>query len=229
MSFADQEIQIDQIIRSRRRTISLEINRDGSLIVRAPLLTRRGEIEALVKTKAPWIRKNKTLIKKQALEAPSKRFVAGEQFLYLGKSYPLVIVDYQESPLILKDQFYLAAAAQESGCQVFEKWYRQRASEEIINRVTCFAQNNGFDYSHVRITRAKTRWGSCSSKGSLNFTWRLVMAPIEVIDYVVVHELVHLRIRNHSKDYWQAVSKVMPDYQIRLGWLKENGHRLTLD
>jgi hypothetical protein len=95
-------------------------------------------------------------------------------------------------------------------------------------RAAELARKNGFRYATIRITSAKTRWGSCGSSGSLNFPWRLVMAPLDVIDYVIVHELVHLRIRNHSKRYWEAVKRIMPDYKARLDWLKQNGHRLQL-
>ena len=229
MNSSNSEVHIDQIIRSKRRSISLEIERDGSLTVRAPQYTSIGEINALVKSKVSWISKKQTLLRKQARETPPKRFTNGEHFYYLGNTYPLEIVTGQDSPLVLRDHFFLAADAQESALQVFQQWYKQHASQVIKGRAAILAQNNGYATSKIRITSAKTRWGSCGPRGSLNFTWRLVMAPEDVIDYVVVHELVHLRIRNHSRKYWEAVRRFMPDYQICLKWLKDYGHRLRLD
>ena len=229
MSKPNEGIKIDEIIRSKRKTISMEVMRDGSLIIRAPYLTTQSQIEALVQSKESWIRKKQDLVRVSSQEAPPRNFVAGELYWYLGKLYPLELVDNQDEPLTLKDKFYLDESFQNKGLLVFSNWYKKRATEVIKTQVKLRAQENGFSYSRVRITSAKTRWGSCSSKGSLNFTWRLVMAPSEVIDYVVVHELTHLIIRNHSNDYWNEVGKVMPDYDQYRKWLKENGHRLTLE
>ncbi len=223
------DIKIDQIIRSKRRTISLEVKRDGSLIVRAPTITPRGQIEELVKLKEHWIRKKQELLKQQSLEVPAKQFIPGEPFLYLGVPYTLELVCEQADPLVLKDKFYLAANSQNNAQLVFTNWYRKQASLVIKELVVNRAQENGFEYARIGITSARTRWGSCGPKGSLNFTWRLIMAPREVIDYVVVHEMVHLQVRNHSKSFWGEVNNFMPEYQHHRAWLKGNGHRLTLD
>lgn len=223
------DIKIDQIIRSKRRTISLEVKRDGRLIVRAPIITPRVQIEGLVKSKERWIRKKQELLKKQSLEVPVKQFISGEPFLYLGEPYILEVVNKQADPLILKDKFYLAANSQNNAQHVFTNWYRKQASQVIKELTANRAQENGFAYARIGITSARTRWGSCGPKGSLNFTWRLIMAPREVIDYVVVHELVHLQVRNHSKAFWGEVSNLMPEYQDHRVWLRENGHQLTLD
>ncbi len=91
------------------------------------------------------------------------------------------------------------------------------------------AAQHGFEYQRIRITSARTRWGSCSSRGTLSFTWRLVMASEDVIDYVIVHELVHLRIHNHSREFWTQVGLLMPDYKEKRLWLKKNASVLTLD
>jgi hypothetical protein len=160
---------------------------------------------------------------------PAKQFIPGEQFLYLGEPYTLEVVDEQVNPLVLKDKFYLAAKSQNNAQHVFTNWYRKHASLVIKPRVAQRAQQNGFAYTRIRITSARTRWGSCGPNGSLNFTWRLVMAPKEVIDYVVVHEMVHLQVRNHSKAFWSKVKILIPEYLRYRTWLKDNGHRLTLD
>lgn len=229
MTAVHDDIKIDQIIRSKRKTISLEVKRDGSLIVRAPIITPRGQIEELVESKERWIRKKQELLKQRSLEVPAKKFFPGEQFLYLGQPYTLEVVNGQADSLVLKDKFYLTANSQNNAQIVFTNWYRKHAALVIKELVVNRAQENGFEYSRIGITSARTRWGSCGPKGSLNFTWRLIMAPREVIDYVVVHELVHLQIRNHSKAFWGEVRVLMPEYLDHRAWLRENGHQLTLD
>jgi predicted metal-dependent hydrolase len=224
-----RKIKIDRLIRSNRKTISLEINREGELIVRAPLLTTNRQIETLLQDKARWIRDKQALAQGRRQENPPRKFLPGERFLYLGESYPLLIVASQKEPLIFRDGFYLAEHASQQAKGVFEGWYKARAGAMITERAAMYAQQDGFKYSRLRISSAKTRWGSCGSKGSINFSWRIIMAPIEVIDYVVVHELVHLKDKSHSKSYWRRVAALLPDYRQHVNWLKENGHRLALD
>ena len=98
----------------------------------------------------------------------------------------------------------------------------------LTERVEFFAHAQGFKVKKIRISSARTRWGSCSAKGTLSFTWRLVMAPPDVIDYVVVHELCHLKELNHSKAFWAQVEAILPDYKTRRKWLKDNGAKLHL-
>jgi len=117
---------------------------------------------------------------------------------------------------------------QEKGELYFTKWYKERAGEVISRRVQEYAQKYNFMPRQVKINSARTRWGSCSSNGTLNFTWRLVMAPLEVIDYVVIHELSHLRVRDHSRKFWKVVEAVDPEYKKKRKWLRENGDKLNL-
>jgi predicted metal-dependent hydrolase len=229
MSPTSAKIKIDQIIRSRRKTLSLEVTKEGRIVIRAPYLIPRSQIDSFVRSKEGWIRKKQELVAVQSRETPAKKYVIGEKFWYLGCEYMLELVNGQEEPLFFRDKFYLEGKFQKEGQLVFENWYKKRAADKIVPIVNFRALQNGFSFTRIRITSAKTRWGSCGIKGSLNFTWRLVMAPLEVIDYVVVHELVHLNIKNHSREYWNEVSKVMPEFKQHKKWLKENGHRLTLD
>lgn len=229
MKLSTTNVQIDRLVRSKRRSISLEIERDGSLTVRAPKHASHDEIISLVNGKKEWISRKQALTRERLQEAPPKQFLEGERFLYLGKTFPLEIVPDQPAALLLNGTFQLAAEQQDSGRIIFEQWYREHAAQVIKPRTATMAEQHGFTYTIIRITGAKTRWGSCGPKGSLNFSWRLVMAPVEVIDYVILHELAHLRIRNHSKRYWQEVRGIMPDYKDHIKWLHENGHRLRLD
>lgn len=223
------KLSIDKVIRSRRKTVSIEIKHDGSLIIRAPYLTSAAQIERLVNQKEPWIRRKQELAYQRNLEAQIKKFVPGEEFLYLGETYPLTIEANRDQAIVLGEQFIMAEYVIENAKHAFKDWYKSQARQVIRERVNTYARQNGFVYTQFRITSAKTRWGSCGPKGSLNFSYRLVMAPLEIIDYVVCHELVHLKVKDHSKNFWKELAHLMPDYQTRRQWLKDNGHRLTLE
>jgi predicted metal-dependent hydrolase len=221
-------VEIDQLIRTKRKTIALIVRPDGSLVVRAPLRASERSILEFVSNNIQWIDKTRARIKAVA-PPPPKQYVSGECFEYLGKSYPLEIVkDQQEGLLLEGGKFRLAESARENAETEFERWYRKRTRQILTERVECFAHQNGFQYKKIGITSARTRWGSCSATGALNFSWRLIRAPMEAVDYVVVHELVHTVIHNHSKMFWAAVEQSMPDYRERRKWLKKNGHRLLL-
>jgi predicted metal-dependent hydrolase len=222
-------MHIDRVIRTRRKTIALIIQRDGSLMVRAPLQASSHQIQVLVDRKVEWIEEKRAAAIKQQSNRFSHSFREDEEFLFLGKGYPLMIVEQAAVALSLDDHFRLNKKVLPKARQVFTSWFCQQARQTLAERVAEYARRYGFSYKQVKITSAVTRWGSCSSSGSLNFTWRLVMAPLDVIDYVVVHELVHTRVKNHSKDFWAEVKAIMPDYQARMEWLKRNGSRLKLD
>ncbi len=219
-------IQIDKLVRSKRRTIALIVERDGRLTVRAPMRTSQREIESFVAEKADWIERTRRKMKSNILTP--KQYVDGERFLFLGSSFDLRLVRPQRPSLKFDNGFYLSRSAEKRGEAVFTRWYKKRALEIIAERVNQFAKRHGFSPKQVRITSARTRWGSCSPDGTLNFTWRLAMAPLEVIDYVVVHELAHLRVKNHSKRFWRAVESILPDYKRQRKWLSEHGEKLTL-
>jgi len=221
-------VKIDQIIRTKRKSIALIVEPNGRLVVRAPMRISDADIKHLVKQKERWIREKQKRVKDKSTQSKPKVYMDGEEFLYLGKSYNLKIVADLNPALVLSRKFYLSRRALPKAESVFTEWYREQARAVISERVELYAARHGFTYRKIRITSARTRWGSCSSMGNLNFTWRLVMAPPEVIDYVVVHELAHLRVNNHSKEFWKQVERIMPDYKQRLKWLKENGQKLTL-
>ena len=217
-----------KIIRTSRKTIALIVEPDGSLVVRAPKRVSDREIERLVKHKEKWIKTKLKEIERIRVYLKPKEFVDGENFWYLGKTYPLKIVNDLQPPLALGRKFYLDKSAIPHARELFTEWYRERAREEVTRRADYYAQRYELPYRRIRITSARTRWGSCSSTGNLNFTWRLVMAPPKVIDYVVAHEVAHLKIKNHSKSFWRQVERIMPDYKRPKVWLKDNGNQLAL-
>jgi hypothetical protein len=222
-------IQIDEIIHSTRRTIALIIQPDGTLTVRAPLRMPESRIHEFVETHANWIHRKREQV--QASPSSQKKdYHDGELFLFLGKEYPLQIVAHTRTRLILKeDSFHISKAHLPEAREAFIRWYKLQAREVIAKRVALHGQQNGLYWKRLRISSARTRWGSCTAGGNLSFTWRLVLAPLEVIDYVVVHELVHTRIQNHSLTFWKKVAEIMPDYKKHIAWLKINGRFLSLD
>jgi predicted metal-dependent hydrolase len=221
-------VEIDQLIRTKRKTIALIVRPDGSLLVRAPLRASNKSIREFVAKNTGWIEKTRARLQ-AAAPPPPKQYLPGEKFEYLGSTYPLEIVEQQRKSLLLEEgRFKLAGFVQDRAALVFERWYRERARQILNERVDFYAHQHGFQYTRLGITSARTRWGSCSASGSLNFSWRLIQAPMEAVDYVVVHELVHTAIHNHSKKFWTRVEQVMPDYRERRKWLRSNGHRLLV-
>ncbi|MCD6398502.1 MAG: M48 family metallopeptidase [Candidatus Aenigmarchaeota archaeon] len=221
-------MKIDKIIRAKRKTISMHVTDSGTLIVRAPFGVNEETINNVITKHKNWIEKKKKEILSRYPKPIKKSFVNDEDFPYLGKYYKLSIVDDQKDPLIFNNGFFLSKEHSKSAKDIFTAWYKEKAHEVISERVEWHAKNNRFTYSKVRITNAKKRWGSCSPLGNLNFSWRLVMAPLPVIDYVVVHELVHLEEKNHAKTFWSKVKILMPDYEKHKKWLKRNGYLLRL-
>jgi len=219
---------IDQIIRSKRRTIAIIVHRDGKVVVRAPLKTPEALIRAFIESKSGWIEEKKAEAAKH-FALPVKKYTGGEKFLLLGREIPLRVVDGQKMALKFQDEFFLSKNAVPRAQALFTKWYQARAREVLTERVILYATMFGLHYEKIRISSARTRWGSCSSRGTLSFTWRLVMAPLDVVDYVVIHELAHLKVKDHSPKFWAEVARMQPDFKRRRAWLKKNGRFLTLD
>lgn len=222
------EIEVAKLIRSKRRTISLEISHNADLIVRAPMRASLREIETIVAEKSAWIIRQQKLAEQRGREAPPKQFVAGENFLYLGELYPLRISNVQKKPLVFNLGFELRQDATLKAKKIFIAWYRQQAREILTQRALHFAAIMQINFQKIRISSAKTNWGSCGRNGTLSFSWRLILAPLPVIDYVVAHELAHLRHFNHSKSFWNTVAKMVPDYELHRRWLNNYGHQLSI-
>jgi predicted metal-dependent hydrolase len=215
-----------KIVRSKRKTIAFVIEHDGSLTIRAPLRTSHAIIDQLVVENADWIRARQEWTLEHS--AASHRFEEGEHFYYLGKTFPLKFADHQQQPLLLNDSFQLDQRLKTDVKKVFVDWYRDQAQHVIGERAAILADLYQLFYKDIHITSARSRWGSCSRRDSLNFSWRLVMAPPEIIDYVITHELAHLKIPNHAPDFWKYVEQLNPNYRVLRKWLKENGGKLNI-
>jgi len=220
---------ISRIIRSRRRTLAVQVERDGSVTLRAPLRASDKSIQRFVGEHAEWIARKQHKARKKLEAWPPRRFTEGEAFLYLGSAYPLHIDGSASKPLTFdNERFVLAASHTGRARQAFERWYRGQAAGIIGEAAEHYAKKSGIEYARVKITGARKRRGSCGAGGNLCFTWRLAMAPLEAIDYVAVHELAHIRHRDHSRAFWAEVERMLPDYKVRRKWLRENEHMLAL-
>ena len=220
-------LPVDEIIRSKRKSLAIVVKPDGSVLVRAPLRASNAVIQGFIEKHQDWIEKHRAKAL-AVVPPPARQYVPGELFLYLGHSYPLEIVEAGRHPLRLEGTFKLAASRQKDAARVFERWYREQARQVLTERVEFFARQHRFQYQRIRITSARTRWGSCSATGSLSFSWRLILAPPSVVDYVVIHELVHTVIHNHSKKFWHRVGTILPEYQEHRKWLREYGRELLI-
>jgi predicted metal-dependent hydrolase len=222
------DLKIEKIIRSKRKSIAMYINVDAELIVMAPFNASEETINKVILKYKNRLQKTQKEVQLRNLKFNKKEFVNGERFLYLGNYYNLKLTDNPEILLDFKDEFLLSKKYLSYAKNIFTIWYKRRAYETIFQRVRLYAQKRGFAYNKINITNAQKRWGSCSHQGNLSFAWRLIMAPLPIVDSVVVHELVHLEVKNHSKAFWSKVGNLDPEYKEHKDWLKNNGHLLRL-
>ena len=216
------KIEITRIIRSKRRSIAFIISHDATLVVRAPMRTPLPYIEKLVQSKADWIERKKHEAQKRP-QAVEKSFSDGEVFLYLGKKYQLTVTKDLKISLGVEGQLFFPKIFLWRAKARLLDWYHIQAKIEITKRTEEIAKRLNLKHQSIRITNAQGNWGSCGPKNSLNFNWRLIMAPEEVMEYVIVHELMHILEKNHSAKFWDKVQALIPDYKKKRKWLRENG------
>jgi len=223
------------LVRSReRRTADIVIERDGKISVRAPKHLAEERVDQLIERKRYWIYKN--LAEWRDLNATKliRELRNGEGYLYLGSSYRLLLVTDQEESLVLKDgRFRVRRELVDRGDvaatqTAFRDYYIARGRERLEQRVAYFAPKIGARAGKLVVKELGFRWAACGASGNLAFHWKCMMAPPKIIDYIVVHELCHLRCRDHTDAFWNEVDKVMPDYHERKAWLKLNGAAFDL-
>ncbi len=197
-----------QLIRSKRRTISLIINREGALVVRAPIKTSLEYINKIIEKKDAWIKKQQNKIKTRLEQNKQNKFIEKDGILFLGKRIIPTGLNLENKELV-------------------KIWYKKNTLIFMKEKLDFFTKKFGLKYNKIKITSASKRWGSCSGKGNINFSWKLIMAPQEIVEYVIIHEIAHLRHKNHSQKFWKFVEEMMPDYKKHDNWLKKNGFLLS--
>jgi len=214
---------IHKVVKSNRRSVALTVSHSGEIVLRVPRIMPKFMVQLFLRENKAWLDKQKEKVEIRLEKA--KKFIEGEKFLFLGEEYPLRFVSGKKLELI--DEFRLGKDAKRSPKEMFENWYKKEFREIAEDRIKFFADLGGYKYKKVRISGAKTRWGSRSTTGTISLVWRLAMLPMEIIDYVVLHELAHTIHMNHSRDFWAEVEKWMPDYKERRRWLKKEGGELA--
>ena len=219
---------------SDRQTTDIVIERDGIITVRPPKRMTPEQVDETVLAKRMWIYRNLAEWRDLNATRVTREWVNGETFLYLGSCYRLQLVAEQDEPLKLKDGRFrllrevLTSHGQRAARDTFESFYKIKGLPRLRKRVAYFAAKVGVTPGDVRIKDLGYRWASCSKDGNVLFHWKCLMAPLTVIDYIVVHELCHIRHPNHSAAFWNEVDKVLPSYHDRKEWLKVRGAELDL-
>lgn len=208
----------------RRKTVGITVDRDGSLLLHAPIGANRDDLDGAVQDKEVWVYTK--LAEKEALLRTwrPKEYVAGESFAYLGRRHRLRLIDDAEAPALRLNQgrFELRRIARAAAADHFTRWYTLRGREWLTARVGRFLNRFAIEAGRVDVRDLGYRWGSCG-KRSLNFHWRVMTLPPRVVDYVIVHELAHVLQPRHSLAFWALVRRVMPDFEARRDWLLEHG------
>lgn len=223
----------------RIKRISIRVTPD-KVRVSAPARATKREILAFIDKNSEWILENWSKLQ-ETIHKPSLRFYeSGVKVPYLGKDLEVLITETEQRMIKIRyetESYSLSIAIpqeisheqkQEAIRGILEKWYKQKTRGIFQEKLDAWSRVMGLTYNQFRLKEQKTRWGSCSSLGNINLNWRAVMAPESVIDYLVIHELSHLKYLNHSQEFWNFVARYCPEHAANKKWLRENGHTLVL-
>lgn len=223
-----------QLVRGERKTVSLSFDKNFDLVVKVPLWLSDKEINEIIEKKAEWIMETRIRLQNAKLKEVKSQLPleTGDKLPYLGKNLTLTVVREPRKRgkvSMIGDRLlmwvpYEANYEFKRACIV--AWYRKQAAYIIGRKAKAYAEKLKVTYSEIHIKDQRTRWGSCSGMKNLNFSWRLVMTPDSVCDYVIIHELCHLVHMNHSPEFWNLVEKMCPPYKQQKRWLRERGNKL---
>jgi len=230
--YIDGDGFIVEVIRTaRRKTADIRVE-DGMVSVVVPNGVPLERVDSILNDKRRWI-KEKINLHREANPVDAKQFVSGEAFSYLGRNYRLKVLTGEFHPVRLV-QGRLTVSMPWGGehphmvRNALVRWYKQRAEQKLLEKVKRYALIVGVEPNSVGIKGFKSRWGSCSAQGCIDFNWKIIMAPNRCVDYVVVHELCHIKQHDHSPTFWKAVEQIIPDYIACKEWLRVNGVNLDV-
>lgn len=213
----------------RRKTVSIFIERDGSVKVLAPSTISEEKISETLKAKEYLIFTKLAKWKELNQGKVIRSFVNGQSFLYFGRNYRLAIVENQEVPLRLSGGYLkLCRSSLPKAEIVFKSFYKEKVQQKIEERLKLIQEKFQLKPISIKVLELQNRWASCTPSNGLNFHWKCAMAPIPVLDYIITHEMVHLKYPNHSTEFWNELDKKMPNYREYENWLKQNGVKMTL-
>ena len=223
----------------RRKTIGIYIGLNGDVVVRSPRFLKEDKIREIVEKRAQWIVGKQEFVKNHVHPGLEKEFVSGESFPYLGRHYRLNII---RSPLkeggeckLINGRFLIGVHGNLTGegikraaKKTFIEWYLEHAKEKIPERVALYSRRTGAWPRRIEIKNHRRRWGSCSRSGVIRFNWKIITAPVSLVDYVIVHELCHLIRQDHSAQFWQILESIIPDYRTRRKQLREYSFQMSV-
>jgi predicted metal-dependent hydrolase len=237
--FGNTNIEYDINYSSTRKNITIAVDWVDGVIIIAPQETDQTQIDIAFQKKAPWILKKLADFREIKMLSSHREFISGEKFPYLGRQYRLKVTKNEsvsEVSLTFRNGRFFAiiptsfddSLRQERLYDLFRKWYFTHGLTKIQKRIDLFAARMECYPSKVAIKEQQARWGSCTKNRTININWKILMAPMRIVDYVVVHELAHIQHPDHSSDFWLKVESILPDYQERKDWLRVNGPTLDL-
>lgn len=223
-------------VEAKAVTITVELEHGVEVVVPADM--NEAQLEAVLHKKAPWILNKLQALDQIAAQPPRKEFVSGEKFPLLGHLHTLVVEERAErKPFVVMHGGQLIATVKPSlpiwdrrtqVCDTLQQWYLRQAEQKLPAQVALYAPKLGVAPEKIVVRDLEKRWGSCTPGGTITLNWRLIMAPIPIVDYIAVHELCHLKVANHSPAFWELLRTVLPDYAERREWLRVNGPTLTV-
>ena len=214
----------------RLKTVSIQVSR-GKVKISVPKNLEQFKIDKILKSKSKWIKK-KLFLQSKITSFRNKEYVSGEDFLYLGRHYRLKIIIGKKYNTEFKDGYLKITVKNRSNTQkikrLIKKWYLEKAQLHLNKMTLDLSKELGVDFHSVKVRNYIARWGSCSSTGKIFYNWRIIMAPVKIINYVVLHELVHLKEHNHSKRFWKLLKSYYSDLDYAKQWLVYNSHTLKI-
>ena len=225
----DKNVSIEVFRTKRKKTASINIS-NGSVQVMVPDNISDFKIKELINKRTSWIRKKLEEDSKIIISSP-KEYVSGESFTYLGRNYRLKVYEGSKPEVKLIGGYlevsYLKKSKNNTIKDILIDWYKDHAINRLTEKTHRYAKIIGVVPKSISIRDYKSRWGSCSSKGDISYNWKIIIAPHRIVDYIVVHELCHLKHPNHSSLYWKSVKHIIPDYEMRKEWLKFHRNELV--
>jgi hypothetical protein len=223
------DLDVHVRVSGRRRTVQLTVERDATITASVPTEADTSQLTRIIVAKRPWLYAKLRERAEIGRPAPPREFVSGEGFLYLGRSYRLLLVDEGLRPVRLwRGRLELRRDSVDDATRHLITWYRSAGKQWLSQRIAPWAQRMSADVSALRVRSLGYRWGSCSPDGALNFHWAIMQLPSDLIDYVLVHELSHASHHDHGPEFWRAVERAMPDAPKRRARLRLAGPGLWL-
>ena len=211
------------ILHRKRKTVTMKVLSPSKLQLFVPIKFSASQAEKIILGKSSWILTSIAKLSAAENNPLNSKIADGYPLLYQGKEYRLSLHLGTPGITLCESQILVFAPSTLDATQILYQWYVAQAELLIKNKVTYWANKTGLISQKIILRDQRTRWGSCSVKGNLNFNWRIVMAPDPVVDYLIIHELCHLKEMNHSQKYWNLVAIFSPQWKKQREWLKLQG------